>query len=830
MSTHSKDQPNRGRAQRAPLSAFATCVFGLLFLAGSLTGCGGESAPPPTLEVDESIVPPIPSLPSLDGGDDRPIATIEDEDGNRGEFVSNELWLSTHDEAELDALLDRWNGEVLVAFDPVEYGLEASGLPKQYLVRIDTSVADTSHLAADIQSIDRNATGAHAVSSEQGLGLIAIAAEEANTGTSIGMNWVGSGASYSARRTSEAPAGARFWPGAPYDSNAFEWPTHSIGSTQNIGVAEAWRVLEVAGKLDNKVKLAVLDGGFEPDDDFSEDWEAISNVPFFEPTGRRNLMRCDAGWNCPWHGTQVASAAMALPDNGYGSAGTGGPVAEPVLVFTSGDMFSSISALGLAKVKGAKIANMSYGVPVPTLLAWSVLPFDAATAAYRDSGMLLFAAAGNEGKNVDHTKGAFGIEVETTWYTPCENSGVICVGGIGIETLEIAKDSNYGKEHVDIFAPFSVLVGPDPDHPDNLAQVVSGTSLSSPFVAGIAALVWAAEPSLSADEVEDVLLDTARESPDRKVKRVVNALRAVRSVIGDVAPSIVFDSLEDGDEIPLNAAVYLSATVEDLEDGIPCCTVEWVSNADGPLASGEGVVGFYHTFETPGPQVISITATDSDGLTRVESVLFDVVNTPPTVEISKPAAGETAFANYPFVLRATGFDVNEPEQRLDCDSLVWTSDVASDPFPQTGCTVPVELSSIGMRTISVTGTDPQGESATVSATLDVVPAPPNLPPAVTITSPRAYANVNYGSTITLSGSASDPEGSTPLVYTWTAFWDTNSVILGKSPDIQWRPIDTVPFLDYKDGDIVQVQLRLDVRDPEGNVGSDTVWLRFRVSK
>ena len=827
MSTHTTHLSHDGRTRRAPFSTLPMCLFGALLLAGSLTGCGSESPPPPTIEVDETIVPPVTSLPSFDGVDERPVATIEDADGNRGEFVSNELWLSTHDDAEVDALVERWKGEVLVAFDPTSHGLDASGLPKQYLVRVDTAAADLANLATDLQSIDGSVTGAHAVSSEQGLELIAIAAQEASAGAAVGMNWVGSGADYRSQRVEEAPAGDVLVD--DYDRNAFTWPTHSAESTQNIGVSEAWRVLDIAGRLDNRVTLAVLDGGFAPDRDFSDDWDALSNVPFKDAIGTENLMKC-GGSDCPYHGTNVASAAMALPDNRFGSAGPGGPVAKPLFVLTFGDMFTSITALGRAKLRGAKIANMSFGVPVPVLLGWSVLPFDAATAAYHQSGMLLFAAAGNNGDNVDYSKGAFGIEVETTWHTPCENSGVICVGGLKTNSLDRDPGSNYGKKQVDIFAPYSMLLGPDPERPDNWAQRKRGTSFSSPFVAGIAALIWAADPSLSADEVERALIDTARPSPDKRVRRVVNALGAVLSVIGEVPPSILFDSLEDGDRIQLNSEFFLSATVEDLEDGIPCCTVEWSSDVDGSLASGEGFVGFYHAFETPGPQTLTVTATDSDGETTMHSVSIEVVNTPPTVELSNPEPGATTFVNYPYVLRATGFDVNEPNQRLDCESLVWTSDVASDPFPQTGCTLPVEFSSVGLRTIFVTGTDPQGRSATTEATLAVMSAPPNLPPAVTITSPNAYENINYGSTIMLSGAASDPESSDALVYTWTAHWDTSSVVLGKSAEIQWRPRDTIPFLDYNDGDVVQVQLRLDVRDQEGNLGSDAVWLRFSVIK
>jgi hypothetical protein len=817
MSTHSK----------STFATLFTFLLGGLVVAGSLAGCSDETPPPPTFEVDESIVPPIASLPGFDGATDRPIATIEDERGIRGEFVSNELWLSTNDEAELDALVARWNGETLAELDPIEYGLESSGLSKQYLVRIDTAAADLTNLAADLQRIDGNATGAHSVSSEQGLGLIAIAAHEASGGASVGMNWVGNGADYRSQRVEEAPAGDVLVD--DYDRNAFTWPTHSAGSTQNIGVAEAWRMLDIAGRLDNRVTLAVLDGGFVPDRDFSDDWDSLSNVPFTEAIGTENLMKCGES-ECPYHGTNVASAAMALPNNRFGTAGPGGPVSKPLFVFTYGDMFTSVTALGRAKLRGAKIANMSYGAPVPVVLGWSVVPFDSSTAAYHASGMLLFAAAGNSGDNVDHSRGAFGIEVETTWYTPCENTGVICVGGLRTNSLERDPLSNYGKKQVDIFAPFYLLVGPDPERTENWAQRKRGTSLSSPFVAGIAALIWAADPSLSANEVEKALIDTARPSPDKRVGRVVNALGAVLRVIGEAPPSILFDSLEDGDRIQLNSEIFLSATVEDLEDGIPCCAVGWSSDVDGELASGEGFVGFYHAFETPGPQTLTVTATDSDGETTVHSVSVEVVNAPPTVQLSNPDPGAMTFVNYPYVLRATGFDANEPNQRLDCESLTWTSDIASDPFPQTGCTVPVEFSSVGLRTIFVTGTDPQGRSATAEATLAVMSAPPNLPPAVTIVSPNAYEAAGYGSTLTLSGTASDPEAGGALVYTWTVQWADGSVVVGKSAEVQWRPRDTIPFTDYEDGSVVEVRVRLDVRDQEGSVGSDSVPLRFRVSK
>src|SRR5690606_32883931 len=301
------------------------------------------------------------------------------------------------------------------------------------------------------------------------------------------------------------------------------------------------RLLELAGKLENRVKLAILDMGFEPNADFAAGWLAISNVPFVDPVGTENLLFCeflDFG-SCPWHGTNAASAAFALPDNDFGSAGPAGPVADPVLVFTLYDMFTSVTALATAKDAGAKIANMSYGAAIPDVLFFTVEPFDVATASFRDSGMLLFAAAGNDDDDVDAERcirfiGCLGWE--EAWHTPCENAGVICVGGTNGNSTSRASGSNYGAEHVDIFAPFTMWLGPDPEAPGNEARVTHGTSYSSPFAAGVAALIWAADPSLSANEVEDILLATAHSSPDDEVNGYVNALGAVQEALGNVSP------------------------------------------------------------------------------------------------------------------------------------------------------------------------------------------------------------------------------------------------------------------------------------------------------
>jgi len=805
---------------------FSEVFFNGLLHAGKIGTYIDLTALMPTIKVDTTLTPPVTELAGFEDGEPRPIACISGDDEAQVEFIENELWLATDNKAELDSFLARWNGIVLKEFKPADYGL--IGISNQYLVRVDSSAADASKLSENLLKLDANSQDEHQVSSIDGLNLLVASAAEAVNGLKVGVNWVSSRSNFLSKETTEAPSGPSL-AGIAYDPNAFNWPSHSknIDSVQNIGVAEAWRALDLAGKLDNKIKIAILDMGFAPDADVPDDWLAISNVPFTSPTGTENFFNCSGGSPCPWHGTNVVSAAMAVPDNNYGSAGPAGPVGKAIMIFTPGDMFTDMTALAEARLAGAKIANMSHGIPVPWYVAFTVIPFDLVTKAFRASGMLLFAAAGNKGDNVDAEKCFFKCW-EKAWHTPCENDGVICVGGIAGNSKSRAGNSNYGKEHVDIFAPFTLWLGPDPKSPGNQVQRLNGTSFSSPFAAGVAALVWAANPGASASSVEKILKDTAHTSPDDKVGSYVNALEAVQQALGNVPPSIDLFAHEDGDvfDHDLNLSINLSAIVIDLEDGNNCCTLNWSSNRDGVLGTTNGINA---VFTSTGERVITVIAEDSGGARSSVSFTINVVNSDPSVDITTPIAGDTVFRDAPVIFRGTSFDFNEPDGELACSSLSWTSSVPGDAFPISGCEGEVIFTSNGARTLTLTGTDPQGQSGSASVNFSVIDPPPNLPPVVQVTSPEN--NVNLGSTselLTFAGTATDPEGETDLNYEWTVSY-VNSAIsgtetIGNTMSFDGRLTDTIPF-----GDIEgrwDIEIRLNVSDPEGNIGTDFVTLDF----
>jgi hypothetical protein len=671
--------------------------------------------PPTTIDVDPSVEPTVTTLPALPGGPPRPVAALIDEDGHRADFVSDELIVVTDDPLVLDAFLARWNGELLDSIDHAAAGLD---LEAMHLVRIDPSATAAADLPADLARLAPGERNDLRVSSQGAVSLLSAFAQEAVAGLEVAINWLGVEDQFLDGESVESgniPGGG--------SSNAFDWWQFSNDSTAEIRVTRAWQALEVADRLDNRVTIAVLDGGFEPNDDFPPGWQAFSVYPGKAPTGV-------AGLGTPWHGTAVVQAAAGVADNGFGAAGVAGPVADIITVYTSSDFFFSSAAVTLAVAEGADIINMSYRTVVPATLTPSVLPFNAITLSARALGVLIFGSAGNEGVDVD-AEDCFVACWEEEWHTPCENGGVICVGGIKRNRWRNGS-SNYGAEEVDIFAPFTVRVGPD-DHGNdgNMARDVNGTSFSSPFTAGVAALIWAADPSLSANQVEGILMSTAHGSPDPKVPRYVNAYGAVHEALGNLAPLLTITAPATGAEVGFGGlnAITFSGEAFDVEDLDGCCAITWTSDVDGLIGTG---TGFEYTFPTPGIRFIDVVATDSDGLIDLVKLVLLVQNDPPEVEILSPQPGDDIFQDVPFVVQGHATDLNNAAGP-PCTNYRWTSSKAGDP-EATGCDAALTFTTLGSRTLTLTVTDNQGESGSDSVAIDVVAAPVEW---VVITDPQA---------------------------------------------------------------------------------------------
>lgn len=749
----------------------------------------GFTPAPISFAVDAGIAPPAGAqLPAFGDGGPRPLAVMTDETGHPAPFVENELLVMTNDAAALDAFVARWQGVVLFSYDASARGL--SGLSRMYLVRVNTSLADPSRLPEDVRRITPGGQGLHRVSSEAGLRLLAAATREAADGLMCVVNFVGMGGDFRGRSTREADNCSGC---GDYSSDTYDWDFMQAGSTQDIGVTEAWTALAKTERLENKVKIAILDMGFVPSDDFPEGLIAFPNVPplgaggpLLPPLYTPSLQFCSGFTLCPWHGTNVLGAAMGVPDNNFGGAGPGGPVAEPIAIYTLGDFTSGIPAVAEAAVLGADIIVMSYYVPVPHIFSWSVLPFNAATLAAREiGGTMLFAISGNEGDDVDDRVAVFGFE--SLWYTPCENGGVICVGGLADNETTRAGYSNYGNEEVDIFAPGTVWVGPDPGSPGNAAQQVSGTSYAAPYAAGVAALIMAANPSLNQEEVEEIMMSNARPSSDATVSRYINAYGAVIDALGNAPPSVGIRSPANNAIIGRGTPLPLVAHTEDPEDPLP--TVEWTSDLDGPIGTGNRINPNALSF---GAHRLTATVTDSGGFTDKHSITVNIVNDqPPSVTINTPADRGVYQRGQLVGLSGMSSDANNPPGfRLTDAEVSWSLNGSPTPFAN-GHTATLSVDNTlrpGVHILAFTGDDRAGNAAFTASdfiSFNVEPGGPlpGQPPSATINYPADGATFGpsdvggnrFAADVLMLCEATDPEDGAlpPGALVWTTRRDGN---------------------------------------------------------
>jgi subtilisin family serine protease len=245
-----------------------------------------------------------------------------------------------------------------------------------------------------------------------------------------------------------------------------------------IGAPTAWNTTQGSG-----VTIAILDSGVD------------ATHPDLQP----NLV---AGYNtydgntdtsdvCG-HGTAVAGTAAARSDNGQGVAGVAGQAKIMPVRIAYNDAsngcyayYSTIaSGLTWAADHGARIANISYSGVAGSAAIQS------AASYMKSKGGLVFVAAGNAGINENIAPTTSMIAVSATDSTDTKTSW-----------------SSYGS-YVALAAPGA---GIWTTSKGGIYQAWNGTSFASPVAAGVAALVMAARPDLTAVQVETLLESTARD-------------------------------------------------------------------------------------------------------------------------------------------------------------------------------------------------------------------------------------------------------------------------------------------------------------------------------
>ena len=271
----------------------------------------------------------------------------------------------------------------------------------------------------------------------------------------------------------------------------FQW---GLENTQNpyidIDACHAWKVAEGEG-----VQVAILDTGVElTHEDLADNISSLSYDTESDSSPSQIFYNSYSGNN--HHGTVVAGLIGAIKDNNIGVAGI---APKSTLISISNSMTSTPNSrmkradgINWAWQNGADIINNSWLSSVQSDAIDDAIN-NALTQGREGKGTVVVFFAGNDGSG-------------TVVYPANSNPNIIAVGGSNIRGQRDGY-SNYGDE-LDLVAPagamFSTIL-------DNKYGIIgAGTSMATALVSGVAALILSVNPSLTAQEVRNILEQTAQ--------------------------------------------------------------------------------------------------------------------------------------------------------------------------------------------------------------------------------------------------------------------------------------------------------------------------------
>ncbi|MDD3074423.1 MAG: S8 family serine peptidase [Eubacteriales bacterium] len=327
-----------------------------------------------------------------------------------------------------------------------------------------------------------------------------------------------------------------------------------------------------AGFQGSGIKVAVLDTGILTS---HADLQVVGG---YDTTGIGSYVD-DNG-----HGTHVAGTVAAL-NNTIGVIGAA-PAAQLYAVKVldrngSGTYSNIIAGIEWTINNDIDVINMSLGGS-----SGSIALEQACDAAYQ-AGILVVAAAGNEGTSTGGT--------ECIGY-PAKYSSVMAVGSITSSNIR-SYFSSTGST-LEIMAPGSDIYSTTIN---GSYGTMSGTSMACPHVAGVAALVWSAKPSLTNVQLRSALNETANDlwnDPWRYGNGLVDAWAAYQFVTNGTIPDPEPGALNaaiatDKEAYTLKQTIYITVTATD-ENNAPVAdanvSLEVVS-ASGRKSTLTGITG-----------------------------------------------------------------------------------------------------------------------------------------------------------------------------------------------------------------------------------------------
>jgi hypothetical protein len=521
-----------------------------------------------SLASDSSLTPKTLSVPGRPGEAPRGLVPIAGSGTPVGIMGDDQIIIQPRDMTELNDFLRRYGGRVVD--DGIRPGAGQFANRHYYLVRISPDSADLSDFAftAELAGVHGSLRSSATAKISQ---LFAVLANEQLESRRVALN----PRLQFFDRPSTAESGNLLPGGAGSDAFQLNYVSDCVQK-----VNRAWMYVAMQDRdrsAGTSVRLAVIDDGFCTNPDLSmvagEGYDIAQDDN--DPTGPRLT---DDGLD--WHGADVASAAASLLNNAVGSAGSGGQVADLMFYRLGGTdfVFEAGTAIDLAAARGARVINMSFGLPcrifggpsfadykdfgywlnllilcpfidaVMEIALGMVRPFlpvqpffacedlmitmaiarsrmEASVEDALAAGVSLVASAGNARTDVPIPPS----DIADFDIIPASFSGVIAVG----EMDNTYTNTQFFGDRVDVWSMDPVRVFGPPTNANGCAAApvvrnFNGTSSSAAFISGVVCMMRAVNPDLTPAEVRGILRTLASGPADATVQRALDAYAVVR--------------------------------------------------------------------------------------------------------------------------------------------------------------------------------------------------------------------------------------------------------------------------------------------------------------
>ncbi|MDP2211431.1 MAG: S8 family serine peptidase [Candidatus Aquicultor sp.] len=293
-----------------------------------------------------------------------------------------------------------------------------------------------------------------------------------------------------------------------------QWGLNNVGQIVN-GIAgtidadiDAWEAWDVTTSTPDVI-IAILDTGID------QDHADLAG----QIIGNKNFTSSGTVDDLYGHGTHVAGIAAAAANNGIGVAGLayGAGIMNVKVLGDDGSGYTSWVASGInwAADNGAKVINMSLGGSTGSRTLESAINY-----AW-SKGVVVVAAGGNSASSAKQYPAA---------YTNC-----IAVAATD-QNDNKAYFSSFGSKWIDVAAPGVNIYSTLPNHSNRIGGTdygyLSGTSMSTPYVAGLAALVWSTGYGNTATNVRGRIVGAADKPVSGNIYKKygiprINAFKAV---------------------------------------------------------------------------------------------------------------------------------------------------------------------------------------------------------------------------------------------------------------------------------------------------------------